>query len=1142
MAKPLIIVDSRVLGYEYFISQLEDSYSLLILDEKLDGVGRIADYLKGMSEIPAIYLITHGAPGSLQLGATNLDASNLELFTDQLSEIKNAVINGGDLFIYGCAVAQGQLGETFVKELSRITGIDIAASDNITGLGGDAILEFNAGVVNTVTPLEISDFIQKYPQTLLTNTLQTVAGPYSQTYYISSLFSDTINFTVSNYSSYLKTLSGDDVLTVTVGTNYSGNVELGDGNDNLTLIENSSSSYNYAYGGNGNDYILGGAGSDNIYGEGGSDTLFGGAGNDLLIGDCSTQHTSYCWDDESYQQFLSRSQPGGVDVISGGDGNDVILGCEGADTLTGGAGQDQFVYESSTDFGDVITDFQTGSSGDFIVFGDLLFTDTVSTNKSLSSDLIRLVQSGSNTLVQADIDGVGSAYTFQTVATLNNVNAASILSSQVIGGAAANTLQTVAGPYSQTYYISSLFSDTINFTVSNYSSYLKTLSGDDVLTVTVGTNYSGNVELGDGNDNLTLIENSSSSYNYAYGGNGNDYILGGAGSDNIYGEGGSDTLFGGAGNDLLIGDCSTQHTSYCWDDESYQQFLSRSQPGGVDVISGGDGNDVILGCEGADTLTGGAGQDQFVYESSTDFGDVITDFQTGSSGDFIVFGDLLFTDTVSTNKSLSSDLIRLVQSGSNTLVQADIDGVGSAYTFQTVATLNNVNAASILSSQITGVGQDSITVVTDITPPSPVSFSPSDEALGVGVNANIAVTFDENIQRGAGNIFLKTNSGVTVATYSQTSSNVSIAGKILTIDPTNDLGYNTAYKIEFEAGSVVDLVGNRYLGTSSYNFTTALKVNSLPTGGVTITGTVTQGQTLTATNSLADADALGIIAYTWKANGTTVGTGTTYTLTQLEVGKTITTTASYTDGYGTVESVSSASISVPLKFIGGSGNDTFKGIRVANTMNSFAGGGGNDDITSDTRADAAEYSGNLSNYTIAFSSDVITIADKRTSVGNDGTDTLHGINLLKFTDGFEFIGPLAQRTALTGTEVNHTIQVSESKLYNGTNSAEKFVVSPYVSSMILAGEGDSVVLQGKFSDYAFTSRGTELQIAKYGTDQSYFVTMVNLAGNVTIRTDQGGINAHMDMTQSAPTVVLDTQAISLNTTLNYTLLTNHAVL
>ena len=85
-------------------------------------------------------------------------------------------------------------------------------------------------------------------------------------------------------------------------------------------------------------------------------------------------------------------------------------------------------------------------------------------------------------------------------------------------------------------------------------------------------------------------------------------------------------------------------------------------------------------------------------------------------------------------------------------------------------------------------------------------------------------------------------------------------------------------------------------------------VNDAPTGSVTITGTPTQGQTLTAANTLADADGLGAISYQWNADGVAIGgaTGSTLVLGQAEVGKAITVTASYTDGQGTAESASSA--------------------------------------------------------------------------------------------------------------------------------------------------------------------------------------------------------------------------------------------
>src|SRR6218665_1364874 len=66
-------------------------------------------------------------------------------------------------------------------------------------------------------------------------------------------------------------------------------------------------------------------------------------------------------------------------------------------------------------------------------------------------------------------------------------------------------------------------------------------------------------------------------------------------------------------------------------------------------------------------------------------------------------------------------------------------------------------------------------------------------------------------------------------------------------------------------------------------------VNDAPTGSVSITGTAEQGQTLSASNTLADVDGLGTVTYHWLRNGVDTGaTGTNYVLSQTDVGTTIT--------------------------------------------------------------------------------------------------------------------------------------------------------------------------------------------------------------------------------------------------------------
>ncbi len=96
---------------------------------------------------------------------------------------------------------------------------------------------------------------------------------------------------------------------------------------------------------------------------------------------------------------------------------------------------------------------------------------------------------------------------------------------------------------------------------------------------------------------------------------------------------------------------------------------------------------------------------------------------------------------------------------------------------------------------------------------------------------------------------------------------------------------------------------------AAQNFVLAA-LNHLPTGDVSISDTTpTQGQILTASNTLADADnvsGIGAIAYQWQAAGVNVGTGLAYTVTAADVGKTMTVTAGYTDDLGHAESVSSA--------------------------------------------------------------------------------------------------------------------------------------------------------------------------------------------------------------------------------------------
>ena len=129
----------------------------------------------------------------------------------------------------------------------------------------------------------------------------------------------------------------------------------------------------------------------------------------------------------------------------------------------------------------------------------------------------------------------------------------------------------------------------------------------------------------------------------------------------------------------------------------------------ADTINGGEGNDKILGYSGADVLTGGAGNDQFRYLFAADsaFGaaDQITDFVIGA--DRLNFA-LLDTDPVALGlqtfafvgtAAFSGDgaaQLRYLGSGSDLIVQADINGDGAA---DMEIVLQGLNGQTLTSAQ-----------------------------------------------------------------------------------------------------------------------------------------------------------------------------------------------------------------------------------------------------------------------------------------------------------------------------------------------------------------------------------------------------------------------------------------------------------
>ncbi|PBJ20620.1 BNR/Asp-box repeat protein [Pseudomonas ogarae] len=151
--KSVVFVDSRVKDASSLLQGVAPGTDVVQLDATKDGLQQIADYLGTHQGVSSVQIIAHGNAGDLWLGNSYLSADNVQARSEVLAQIGQDMNAGGDILIYGCYTAEGDRGLSLVNSLAQLTGRDVAASDDRTGLGGDWNLEIATGTIESANVL-----------------------------------------------------------------------------------------------------------------------------------------------------------------------------------------------------------------------------------------------------------------------------------------------------------------------------------------------------------------------------------------------------------------------------------------------------------------------------------------------------------------------------------------------------------------------------------------------------------------------------------------------------------------------------------------------------------------------------------------------------------------------------------------------------------------------------------------------------------------------------------------------------------------------------------------------------------------------------------------------------------------------------
>jgi Ca2+-binding RTX toxin-like protein len=353
--------------------------------------------------------------------------------------------------------------------------------------------------------------------------------------------------------------------------------------ENLTLT--GSSAIN-ATGNSLNNLLVGNTAANTLNGGAGADAMSGGAGDDTYVvdnaGDTVTEQlsegidlvqSSVSWTQGANVENLTLTGSSAVDG-TGNALNNVLAGNTGTNVLTGGAGDDTFVVQNTTD-----SVVELAGGGVDLVRSSVTFT--------LSAEVENLTLTGSSA-----VNGTGNA--------LGNV---------VTGNSGANTL--TGGMGDDTYVVQ----NTTDVVVEAAG------AGTDWVQASVTSTLAANVE------NLTLTGVSAIN---AIGNTLGNVLVGNSANNTLNGGAGSDTMAGGLGNDSYVvdnvGDLVTEQagegtdtiqSSASWTLGSNVENLTLT--GSVAIHATGNTLDnVLTGNSGVNTLTGGSGNDTYVVQNATD--------------------------------------------------------------------------------------------------------------------------------------------------------------------------------------------------------------------------------------------------------------------------------------------------------------------------------------------------------------------------------------------------------------------------------------------------------------------------------------------------------------------------------------------
>ncbi|WP_170295744.1 DUF4347 domain-containing protein [Azospirillum brasilense] len=179
--RSVVFVDTSVSDYQTLLKDIAPDAKVVLLDSQQEALGQMAKALSGMSGLDSVQVVSHGNEGHLYIAGRAYWADGLANRAQALQAIGAALKPGGDILFYACNVGAGEVGQEFVQTIHRLTGADVAVSNDETGnaAGQNWTLEVQSGAIEAAIPFaraSMETFSGRLGTVVVTSATGTAAG------------------------------------------------------------------------------------------------------------------------------------------------------------------------------------------------------------------------------------------------------------------------------------------------------------------------------------------------------------------------------------------------------------------------------------------------------------------------------------------------------------------------------------------------------------------------------------------------------------------------------------------------------------------------------------------------------------------------------------------------------------------------------------------------------------------------------------------------------------------------------------------------------------------------------------------------------------------------------------------------------